>query len=752
MAKPVLTLSQIISQLDSSYHWSSSSLSYGFASRPPIGGFPGYERGGLSLFTATQKQATNVAMSLWSDLIPIDLSLSTPSFSDILLVNYIMSDQAYAYFPNEGDIFINPQSSSNFQLDFGDYGFTTLVHEIGHALGLDHPGQYDAAYGLNLNYLNDAEYQQDSLQYTIMSYWEGSYTGADHHLQEPSTPLLHDIAAIQSIYGANTQTRKYATVYGFNSTTQQSVYDFNINSQPVISLWDAGGIDTIDLSGFNTVNVLDLHEGAFSDVGGLTKNLSIAFNSFIENAIGGSADDTLIGQRLNNRLEGGSGNDWLRGNLGDDLLFGGSGNDTALFSGLAADYNVVLLESNLYHINGLDGIDTLYDIEFLQFEEGERIPIGTLVETEVYFDDSDSYLSSNDASNTLQHAYRIEIPSLIEETVGNNGDNNDFFLLKPTQSGTMTVKLKELTSDIDLYLLDENGEILSSSIRSKTDDEEISYSVTDNTIYYLQVSPWLDDHSSYQLSINTEEDNPEKASAGVNFSIEKPDFDALQAILTLPLVSVDKNTWYENVSLKLDFSTNKVAILDAELSEIDGSSQITPDIPDYSTTDNILNLPFVSVDQQTWFGDVQLSLDLSAGTFSLLAANALSYIPLGNVVQLDANDANTWQAVGGQIETFVYEIDSHTYLIESREGDNINLDGFNLSEDQLIFLDVAEGTTSTASFTEDAVIESDVNNSNTKIIFDETLINNDDIVIGGEGFSLTLVGISDLYTINYMVV
>ena len=67
---------------------------------------------------------------------------------------------------------------------------------------------------------------------------------ADHLLQEPSTPLLHDIAAIQAIYGANTSTRAGDTVYGFNSNTTRDVYDFNLNPQPVISLWDGNGVDT----------------------------------------------------------------------------------------------------------------------------------------------------------------------------------------------------------------------------------------------------------------------------------------------------------------------------------------------------------------------------------------------------------------------------------------------------------------------------------------------------------------------------
>ncbi|MGK9517860.1 M10 family metallopeptidase C-terminal domain-containing protein, partial [Salmonella enterica subsp. enterica] len=35
---------------------------------------------------------------------------------------------------------------------------------------------------------------------------------------------MHDIAAIQAAYGANYQTRRGDTVYGFNSTTERDYF------------------------------------------------------------------------------------------------------------------------------------------------------------------------------------------------------------------------------------------------------------------------------------------------------------------------------------------------------------------------------------------------------------------------------------------------------------------------------------------------------------------------------------------------
>ena len=57
------------------------------------------------------------------------------------------------------------------------------------------------------------------------------------------------------------------TVYGSNSTADRDVFDFTINDTPIVTIWDGGGNDTLDVSGFNSDQVIDLNEGAFSSVG-----------------------------------------------------------------------------------------------------------------------------------------------------------------------------------------------------------------------------------------------------------------------------------------------------------------------------------------------------------------------------------------------------------------------------------------------------------------------------------------------------
>ncbi|QJE74160.1 hypothetical protein HHL28_14680 [Aerophototrophica crusticola] len=232
-------------------------------------------------------------------------------------------------------MWVNPAQASNLQLDEGEYGLLTLVHESGHALGLSHPGEYNYSDGIPLTYKGLAEYYQDSLQYSVMSYWGAHETGAGHIdwqnliFKYAATPLVHDIAAMQRIYGAETTTRTGDTVYGFNSTANREAFDFTKNKLPIVAIWDAGGNDTLDLSGWDTPSTIDLNPGAFSSGGGiqdlpatvskelaarygattglLRDNISIAYGATIENAVGGGGNDRISGNAVANSLTGGAG-------------------------------------------------------------------------------------------------------------------------------------------------------------------------------------------------------------------------------------------------------------------------------------------------------------------------------------------------------------------------------------------------------------------------------------------------------------
>lgn len=276
--------------------------------------------------SAAQIASINAGLSQYSEVANIKFTQVNPGGTTdnakILVSAYTSVDDpagAYAYLPGDypeaGDIRLNNRDVSTSSLPQGDYSAYTILHEIGHAVGLDHPSDYNAD-GQEFIYKNAAMFIQDDHQYTVMSYFDESSTTGSYN-SYPDTLMLHDILAVQQLYGANMSTRAGNTVYGFGSNAG-ATYNFAVNTNPALSIWDGGGTDTINASGFHQNQLINLNDGTFSNIGGLRGNISIAFNAIIENAIGGRGADNLAGNEYNNTLNGGAGADLMQGGRGND--------------------------------------------------------------------------------------------------------------------------------------------------------------------------------------------------------------------------------------------------------------------------------------------------------------------------------------------------------------------------------------------------------------------------------------------------
>ena len=354
--KPVYSTAQVLFALQtsdgstSSAAWAGSTITYSIGTGALSPGQPFYESeyAGYTAMTAGMEAAAVEAFEMWDELIAIDLVEIQDDPSANITFNYSSNTGNATYAersfsgapPGNGATFSLTDSDLWFadswwthnqtsDMYAGGYGLLTYLHEIGHALGLNHPGPYNGS----ATYSTNATHFQDTRAYNVMSYFnaEANGSGTDHigtlGRSYAATPLLHDILAVQQYYGADMTTRVGSNTYGFNSVVDRDVFDFTKNTNPVVAIWDAGGNDKIDVSGWSTDQVVNLNEGAFSSVGHLTHNLAIAYGAVIELAETGAGNDHLIGNDQNNVLTGNQGDDTLEGGDGADILFGGANAD-----------------------------------------------------------------------------------------------------------------------------------------------------------------------------------------------------------------------------------------------------------------------------------------------------------------------------------------------------------------------------------------------------------------------------------------
>ena len=202
----------------------------------------------------------------------------------------------------EGDVFFDNFSAEYTDVGPGGLGLMRMLYEVGDALGLwstaadvfnAHPTFSDLGIFAYQSYLGTVM----NTPFELDSYSSG---GA------PATPMPLDILAIQYIYGANMS------------------YQTGNDTYPLLpyanTIWDAGGIDAIDASNLSNNVTVNLRQGMFSNsFANSNSATAIAYGVTIENAIGGSGNDTIYGNDAANAINGGPGQDIMQGGNGDDI-------------------------------------------------------------------------------------------------------------------------------------------------------------------------------------------------------------------------------------------------------------------------------------------------------------------------------------------------------------------------------------------------------------------------------------------------
>lgn len=292
----------------------------------------------LQALNAVQQAQVTRALASWANVANITFTQVEDNATQAGDLRFAIStginqrvSSGHSYYPSSvaagGDVWMARDLGD---ATVGSFYFQSLIHEIGHALGLKHPGDYNVGGSSGDGpFLPDLT---DNTAYSVMSYNDNQQLSIGTYLTGPS---LYDIQAIQHLYGAN-----------MAAAPGNDTYVLGIAFQ---TIWDTNGSNTLDGSALTGNQILDLRAGNFS-FNDTTLSAALAYGSRIQTARGGIGTDTIYANDLG------------------DAIDGGAGSDTVVFAGASSAYTVVGAGNWLWISQGATNW-TLSNVESLRFAD-----------------------------------------------------------------------------------------------------------------------------------------------------------------------------------------------------------------------------------------------------------------------------------------------------------------------------------------------------------------------------------------------
>jgi len=388
--------------------WGTQELTYSFPTAgtnyngsTPLNDGVGDYHVDLGTLQQAAARASFAQISAATNLKFTEISETNTTHANIRISQTADNDVASAYggFPSDkqsaaGDIWFGRTSQPYYDLaNKGTWGYATMMHEIGHTMGLKHGHQDYTNSDLSSYFGTSPRFGTQSLTpdrdgqaWSLMTYTPAPGTGgfAGEKINQPQTYMQYDLAALQYLYGANYSTNGGDSVYSFSQTTGEMFINGVGQGAPsgnkiLSTVWDGGGNDTIDASNYANGVSIDLRPGEFSTFDQAQLANNTAYQNFVTLAPGNIAMSLLYNNDARSLIEnakGGVGNDVLVGNNANNILDGGAGSDTVVFTGTTG-VNVTLNDTGVDVLVNHDGeTDTLRSIENVQGTVGNDTLVG----------------------------------------------------------------------------------------------------------------------------------------------------------------------------------------------------------------------------------------------------------------------------------------------------------------------------------------------------------------------------------------